>query len=535
VVKAQAGDWREGQPLWPPDHPHEANLGDKKVINYVYTGRVIVYVPLAVPVAAPAGPHRITFTLEGQLCSEKEFQCLNVRQECSADVTVGPDTVANAAWEGDISAALQQARPAEQLRPASGEMGFGEGMETPGSLSVWGGLGLALLAGLILNIMPCVLPVIPIRILSVVELARQSRRRFITVGLAFAGGILLFFVILAAANVVLHLASGTSLNWGRQFQSSPFRIGMAMLMVALAANLFGAFTVLVPRRIAVLEGQRNGQGHLASMGMGLMMAVLATPCSFAILVVAFAWARLQPLWLGSLAIMLIGVGMAAPHALLATAPRLLGFLPRPGRWMELLKQSMGFVLLLVAAWLIGTLSPDAYPLRVAAYGVVLAFCLWMWGSWVGYDWPAGRKVIFRAAAAALAIVAGWWLLQMPKPLAVEFSPYSDAALASARQEGKTVLVDFTAAWCLSCKIVDATIYDNPEVATDLKSRQVLALRADVTTADAPANRLLYEQLKGAPPLTVIYPPAGVPIHLEGKFTRADLFAALDKAAGKTKQ
>ena len=149
--------------------------------------------------------------------------------------------------------------------------------------TVWAGLGLALLAGLILNIMPCVLPVIPLRVLSLVELARQSQRRFVTVGLAFAAGILLFFVALAAINAVLHLAGG-SLNWGQQFQSGPFRVVMAVLMTALAGNLFGVFTVLVPSRVAAIEGGGGkAQGHLSSLGMGLMMAILATPCSFAIL------------------------------------------------------------------------------------------------------------------------------------------------------------------------------------------------------------------------------------------------------------
>jgi thiol:disulfide interchange protein DsbD len=264
-----------------------------------------------------------------------------------------------------------------------------------------------------------------------------------------------------------------------------------------------------------------------------MTAILATPCSFAILVLALAWAQVQAIWLGSLTIILIGVGMAGPHAMLAGVPELLRRLPRPGRWMELLRQSMGFVLLLVAVWLISTLSSDTHVARVIGYAVVLAFCLWVWGSWLRYDASLGAKVIVRGLAVGLAVGAGVSLLRSAKAMATEFKPFDKDKIASARAAGRTVLVDFTAAWCLSCKIVDLQIYDDPAVAAELKARGVLAVRGDVTTADLPANRLLYEELRGAPPLTVIFPPAGQPVRLEGKFSKARLLEALDAAGAKT--
>jgi thiol:disulfide interchange protein len=526
-IAARADSWPTGAVLWPPDREHPTNVGDAVVATFVYTGQAVAYVPVTVSANARTGKVEIQVAVTGQVCSEKEFQCVPVHATSTVKVQVGPAAVANEAWSESMRTGLASAKPADQLRAA---VSLQTGSVRASRLSIWGGLGLALLAGLIMNVMPCVLPVIPIRILSVVELARQSRRRFVTVGLAFAAGVALFFVALAAVNVVLHLAMGKTLDWGRHFQSVPFRLGMAFVVVAVAANLFGVFTVLVPRRLAALGDRPRSQGHLASLGMGLMMAILATPCSFAILVLAFAWAQLQPLWLGSLAIVLIGVGMAAPHALLATMPGLLDRLPRPGRWMELLRQAMGFVLLGVAVWLIGTLSSDTAVARAAAYAVVLVFCLWAWGTWVRYDWSRWAKLILRGLAAALAVAAGVWLLSPPHAMAVKFQPFDQPRIAQANGAGQIVLVDFTASWCLSCKVVDYLIYNRPEVARELAARNVLAMRGDVTAADAPANALLYDTLRGAPPLTVIFPPSGPPIRLEGKFSRQDLTAALDEAS-----
>lgn len=590
-VEVSAGALRAGQVLWPADKPLEYVLAGTRYVNNAYEGRTILYVAITVPPGAPPGPHKLAFHPRGQVCGEL---CVNLdganEVTATAEVTVGAESATNPRWAEDpaFAAGLPEAMPASKLaelhRSGAAAGGSGAAAATAAltsGLTIWTGLGLALLAGLILNVMPCVLPVIPIRILSIVDLARESRRRFVTMGLAFAGGIVLFFAALAAASGAVRLAGG-ALDWGRHFQLAPFRIGMALLMVTLAVNLFGLYTVTATPRVwvslaaavntgvvvavafflgvrgapwwaivlwigvektafvgvarAALRRVRRAaaqppQGsHLAATGMGCMMAVLATPCSFAILAGAFAWAQTQALWLGSLGIVLIGVGMAAPHAVLTAFPSLVGKLPRPGRWMEHLKQSMGFVMLLVAVWLIGTLCPESPTGWVAAYAVVLAFCLWVWGSWVRYDASRKRKLLVRGLAAALALGAGYAMLRPSAPPAVRLGSFDEAHIAAARRKGQIVVVKFTAAWCLSCRVVDAAIYNDPEVARRFGEYGVLAVKGDVTTRDLPANAMLYERFRGAPPLTVIFPPGdGEPIFLPGEFSRADLFAALDRA------
>ena len=532
-VIVEAPGLQVGPVLWPQDKAKRDEVG----VQNVYTSRAIVYVPLTVPADATARTFKITLTLRGQVCLDV---CKNV-QGVPAVATVSPAEAAkpNAEWAGDsaIADGLAVAMAPERLKDAR------EGKSPPGRVVVavnaqdymlWTGLGIALLAGLTLNIMPCVLPVIPLRILSIVRMAGESRRRFVTLGLAFAGGIFLFFVGVAVLNVILRQATSHSLNFSEHFQYREFRLVMAMIVIALAANLFGAFNITVPGRLAGAEaGKRSG--HLSSLGMGVMMAVLATPCSFAFLAGALAWAQSQTIFLGTVVILLIGLGMAVPHALLCAFPKLVEKLPKPGRWMELFKQSMGFVLLPVALWLLATLGTDTYPFWVASFGVALAFGLWIWGTWVRFDAPLLRKVIIRGLAVAMVVGVGWVTLPLPDKQAgqVEFVPFDAARIAAARQEGQTVVLKFTATWCTKCKVLEHRVYRTQPIGEAFRQHGVLAMKGDVTDRGTPAGDLLHERYGGAPPVTVVYPPGDRPeIVLIGSFTTADLVAALDAVAGK---
>jgi thiol:disulfide interchange protein DsbD len=499
---------------------------------YVYKGRIRVYVPITVPAGVEGGQHEIRLTLQGGLCEEKGV-CLVLRDDVTdaSTVTVGPRAVANPAWWKDADVAA--ARTVEQLKAARQAAEVSTPAAEPAeTATVVKYLALALLAGLILNVMPCVLPVIPLRVLSIVQMAGESRRRYVTLGLTFAAGVLLFFVAVAGVNVALRLTVGRALRWSEHYQLPAVRIALTMVVVALAANLFGLFHVVVPRRVAAMgAGERKRQGHLASLGMGLMLAILATPCTFAVLTGTLAWAQLQPLWLATLAFVLIGVGMAAPHALLCAFPQLVRRLPKPGRWMELLKQTMGFLLLLAGVYLLSTLGDDPYPAWVAGFAVILAMGLWVWGTWVRYDAPLVRKIAARGIVAGVVIAAGWWMLPPPKPLAVPFEPFDPARITELRDDGYLVLLKFTASWCTSCKVVDATVYNNQHVAEALRERGVVAIKADVTNLDSAASKYMKQRFdRSAPPLTVILSAGdGPPVLLEGQFPKDKLLDALNQA------
>lgn len=524
-----------GGMLFGPTKPHVTKYEDGQSDTHnVYDGKGYLFFTLTVPDDFKPGLVKLSATVNGQIC-EKDGRCITIDYKVPVAVEVGSTTVASPEWTDRIKKILSQSKTFDQWKDTLAD----EAAIT----TVWGapsGMGvealatfaLALLAGLILNIMPCVLPVIPLRLLALLNQAGQSRRRFITLGLAFAGGIVLFFVALAAANVILKLSMQYSIKQADLFRHSGSVIAMILLLVALAANMFDVFTVTVPGKVASAQPKR---GHLGAVGMGLLMAVLSTPCSFAIIAAVFSSAVLfLPLVSGTIAIILIGVGMAAPHALLACFPKVVSRLPKAGKWTDLFKQSVGFVFLLIAVWLLRTQMSLAYPAWVAAYGVVLAMCLWMWGSWVRFDAAGWKKWSVRIAAVAIAVSAGWWMLTPSKPSAVKMRPYDAAEIALARKDGKIVLIKFTATWCPECQVLDMTVFNDPDLAKALKDRGVAVFKGDVTRKDMPAGKMLFDKLREqGPPLTVIFLPGNPkPIRLRKGLSGKLIIQKMDEAIGK---
>jgi thiol:disulfide interchange protein DsbD len=243
------------------------------------------------------------------------------------------------------------------------------------------------------------------------------------------------------------------------------------------------------------------------------------------------WAQTQPTWLAASAVLAIGVGMAAPHVVLAAVPGLIQKLPKPGLWMEHFKHAMGYVMLLVAVWLFSTFAGEAYPFWLVGFGVVFVMGLWMWAGWIRYDAPLGRKLLVRTIAVLLVAAAGVVAIPRPAPPAVPFEPFSGARLAEARQADKPVVVKFTASWCIKCIELEMTTWDDPALAAELAARDVVLIEADVTHEDSAAAGFLRETAGGAPPLTLIYPATGQgrPQRLVGAYTREELLAALDAA------
>jgi thiol:disulfide interchange protein DsbD len=375
-------------------------------------------------------------------------------------------------------------------------------------------LVLAFLAGLILNVMPCVLPVIPLKVLSIFEQAKESKRRCIALGLSFCLGILLLFTALAVLNIVLRLGYGRVFQWGDHFRSPSFLVAMSLLMVVLSMFCFGVFTISVPTAIAGRAGA--GKGYFGSVGMGFLAAILSTPCSFAMLTAAFAWAQTQNLAMASVVIIMIGVGMATPYAILTSMPSLLKHLPKPGRWMELFKQAMGFMLLAVAVWLV-TVLPEARKARVLNFAVVLAFCVWMWGGWVNISTRPVKRRIVRIAAVVIAVIVGWQFLAGPAGEPIDWQGYDVDLIETALAEEQPVLIRFTAEWCLSCKTVEKTVYARDDIAELVKSKGVLAIKADTTTAGNPATVAL-EKVYNEPgvPVSIFFVPGrDVPERLHG--------------------
>ena len=506
--------------LWPKDKPKQEDLGEGLVSIFGYTKQATVYLRLRVDDDVQPGPLRIDILPKGQVCGDS---CIDI-QPMFGEPWVVPLTVeladepaGNPAWP-EIADGLGGAMTVEQLRAARAR---GEGENSGGTIDVTGGaaargfwatLGIALLAGLMLNIMPCVLPGIPIRILSLVEMAGQSRRRFVTMGLAFAGGMMVFFVGVAVLNIALKLTVGRGFGLSEALNNETFVIAMAMIFLALAANLLGVFNVVVPGKVAALDSEVNTgrAGHLKSVGMGLMMSILATPCSFGFLAAALTYAQAAALWQGTAVLLAVGLGFSAPHVLLAAFPKLVDRLPRPGKWMELFKQSAGFVLLLVVVWLVALLrgGGESRPYWVMAWGVLLVMGLWMWANWVRYDAPLGRKLVVRGVAVAMVAVTGWFMLPAGEPPLVTPDRFDAAAIRAEQQSGRVVVVKFTSNSCTKCIQQEAFVYDTPQTARLFEEYEVAYFKGNLS-ADEKVGRWMMDHVGStAVPLTLAYPAGG---------------------------
>jgi thiol:disulfide interchange protein len=500
------------KPIFPKaDWLFDEALGKKvEVIGDKFTG----YLPFSVTVDTPQ-PKTIVVDIgiEGAVCTETQCRV--------------PD-FGSIKIEVKIASDAATAQPKFNLpEPQKSTVLTGQWAD----YSVWAALILAFVAGLSLNIMPCVWPVLPIIVMRLVEHAKQSKGRTIVMGLGFCLGILLFFACLAGANIILQVFYGQVLQWGDQFRSPGFLTVMAMLLVVLALFMFGLFTVSVPSSLAAKSGP--GKGYGGAVGMGFLAAILSTPCSFGILAAAFAWAQSQPMALATLAIMIIGIGMAAPYAILTAIPALLSKTPKPGRWMELFKQAIGFVLLVIAVKLLAAL-PGERRMGVLYFALVLSFSVWMWGNWVGYGTAAPRKWVIRVIAVALAVAAGFAFLPGPKPSLVDWQKYDAAVIDSSLAANKPVLIKFTADWCLSCQVVEKTVYSRKDIADLIKQKEVVAIKADTTLKDYPATIALKELYNepGVPVSILLVPGQSAPQRWRGLAFGDDLKTALEKLPAK---
>lgn len=429
----------------------------------VYVGNFNVFVPIEMPAAA-MGKYDVEVKVSGIACTSTV--CLPPFER-ALSTTIG----------------LGRANSWRQISLGMGAEDDGPVLAGP-SYPIWFALGLAFVAGLSLNVMPCVWPVLPIIVMRIVEQAEHSRGRSLAMGLVFCLGILLFFAVLAGTNIVLQLVYGTALQWGDPFRNPTVVLVMSLLLLVLALFMFGVFTITIPSSIA--SKSSSGKGYASAVGMGFLAAVLSTPCSFGILAAAFAWAQVQRLPLATAAMMTIGVGMSAPYAVLTSMPGLLSKLPKAGRWMELFKQTVGFILLIIAAKLIMAL-PEVRRTGALYFGIVLAFIIWVWSTWVGYGTKPVRKWLIRALAAALAIGAGWFFLPASGSELIDWQDYDGQAIEAAIEQGTPVLIKFTAGWCTSCEVVERLVYARQKIAKLIEEKGVLAIKADTTEADHPAT------------------------------------------------
>jgi thiol:disulfide interchange protein DsbD len=376
------------------------------------------------------------------------------------------------------------------------------------------------LGGLILNLMPCVLPVISLKIFSFIAQAGESPKRIFRHGLAFSGGIFTWFLGLGVLVIALK-SSGAQVTWGAfQFQNPYFVIGVSVLVFLFALNLFGVFEITLPgKAVNSLDQAASHGGYTGSFFQGLFATLLATPCTAPFLgsALGFAFAQNGVLILGVMAS--VSLGMSLPYLLLSARPGWRKWIPKPGLWMERLKQFMGFPLLATNLWLlwvIQTQRGSEASLALLALFLLLGFCAWIYGSLLSGASARGRWVLGIFILGLLLF--GWILLVKrigdARPVqestraeeGIAWVHYSPDALDALRSEGKPVFLDFTASWCLTCQFNERTAINVPAVRLFFRDHGITAMKGDWTNSDPVITAALKSFGRVGVPLAVYYPP-----------------------------
>jgi suppressor for copper-sensitivity B len=385
-------------------------------------------------------------------------------------------------------------------------------------------LGLALLGGLVLNLMPCVLPVLSLKLMALAGYAGAERRAARLGLLAAAAGVIVSFGLLATALILLK-AAGHAIGWGIQFQQPWFLAGMAMVTAIFAMSLWGLIPILLPARVADAVASVHGVARFGNAFLtGALATLLAASCSAPFVGTAVGFALSGGLIDIALVFGALGLGMASPFLAIAVFPGLIGLLPRPGRWMIWLERVLGLALLGTAVWLLSVLALDAGGQVALITGGALALLLPV----LAWRQRPRRHELARRILDAIAIALAVVVVLVPslrgevvsltaassRAAVEQWQRFDEAALHRSVASGKVVFVDVTAAWCLTCKANELTVLDRPPVADRLRDVRVVAMRADWTRADPLITAYLQSFGRYGVPLDVIYGPAapqGIPL------------------------
>ncbi|MEM9353946.1 MAG: thioredoxin family protein [Planctomycetota bacterium] len=552
-----AGPWR---PIKPPE-THVDDLIWVGLELREHAGKVTWYAPLAWPEGLDPQSAQIEGTVEGQACNPQT--CVPFTKTFSAavgdgfDVTIPVETAAveSAPYYEPTPQTETPAAPAKIAELAPGA----EPVDLTSSDSFLTILGLAFLGGLILNVMPCVLPVIGLKVFAFIEQSGESRSKIFLLNFWYALGVISVFMLLAVLSIVFQL------GWGQLFQYAEFNIAMAAVIFTMGLSFLGVWEIPIPGFIGTSKVTDIGQreGYEGAFAKGTITTLLATPCTGPFMGTALVGVLNRPPVEILSVFFSIGLGMASPYLLIGAFPQLVRFLPKPGEWMNTFKQLMGFFLIGTVVYLLTLLKPY-YVVPTVAF----LFGLWMACWWIGRvpvtstgnkRWQAlGEGAL---AASIIGILAFYMLTpvlaqrqqreayrlaetkleELLETSGGEFmvsdepwQPYSERKLQWLLERGKTVVIDFTADWCPTCKVMEKTVLKTDAMGSVFEANDIYTLVADWTHRDtstevtAKLNELRAQQI----PLLAIYSgsrPDAAPILVPGTYTISSLTEKLAEA------
>lgn len=511
-------------PNYPPGENHEyPALGG--TLN-IYTGRVTVTVSVRVKPDAPAGPAKLNGKVSLQMCDEN--LCYPpAAVKFAIDVTIAGAATTTAASTAPTTPVPTTTAPATTTPAVASTPKMIDAGE---KWSLAYAFGVALVAGLLFNIMPCVLPVLPLKAVGFYEASQHNRARSVALGLVFSAGLISVFALLAMVVLVFRF-----ITWGELFTKGWFIWFIIVpLLTTMGFGLLGGWDFSLPLGVYRFEPRHDTFG--GNFFWGALTAILATPCTAPLLPPLLIWASAQPGYVGVPSIIMVGVGMALPYLLLSAMPEVARKFPRTGPFAELFKQVMGLLMLAAATYFAaGRLihGPQFFWLVVFVIAITSLFLVARTVQLSKNARPVGI-----ASTIAVTMLGGtlWWTAQITGLFSSaggatsEFVEFTDDKFRQARDAGKPVLVKFTANWCSTCQVIEGTVFRDRAVWKALESRGFEVLKVDFSTSqEIPGHDLLLKlNPAGGIPLTAIYPAGREnPIVLSSVYNSTELLAALD--------
>jgi thiol:disulfide interchange protein len=508
--------WKTDDLPWPPTHETEST-GGTKTQGYADT----VYLPAKLTAPAgikPGDQVKLEGTVKALACDPQT--CQPVTLPFSITLPVATAAVTDAA-QASVFASEASTSGEATTTPASNTGASGasttaastSSSEIPkdgkdaAPLSAGGILQqllFAFLGGLILNIMPCVFPVLGIKVTSIVHQSGEDPKRVLAHGLAYTVGILVSFWALVVVLQGLR-AAGEQLAWGFQLQSPWFSFIVVLIIFIFGLNMAGVFEVGTSTTGVGME-LTGKSGLKGSFFTGLLATLVATPCAAPFLAGALTFALGLSLWPSLIFFTVIALGLASPFLVLAFFPKLLRVLPRPGPWMESFKQAMAFLMLAAAAYFTWSLMGliGEYSQRDLLIGLVfIAAACWIYGRWFLPSKPT-RTRVKAIIFTALVFAFGFWMAY-PRPKDGAWKEWSPELVDELRAKNVPVFVDFTARWCATCQ-VNKVVYKDSSLQAEFRKHKVVLLRADWTTPDVRIEDALAQLKKSAIPVNVLYIP-----------------------------
>ena len=403
------------------------------------------------------------------------------------------------------------------------------------------------LGGMILNLMPCVLPVISLKIFGFIQQAGQSRQKIFRSGIAFTLGIFAWFIALAVLLIALK-GAGRDVTWGGfQFTNPYFVLALSVIVLVFALNLFGVFEISLPQFVtASLLSTSERKDYLGSFFQGVFATVLATPCTAPFLGTALGFAFTQSAVIILAMFIAIAAGMSTPYLLLSVQPAWLRLVPRPGPWMIHVKQFMGFLLLATLLFLLYILGAQRGldgAMWASCFLLVVSIACWMKGAFVSPTATGTKRTIVRVLMLMLVLGSGVYLIgdkfQSAKIASADsrlpgnWQAFTPERLQAELGQGHTVFVDFTAAWCLTCKFNEANVLEAQDVKDAFQRHGIVKLKADWTNGDPAITKLLRQFGRPGVPLYVLYPANNEePIVFPELLTKSMLLDKLETVAGR---